>query len=290
MSKMSRALLKNNCNIVVVNKELCRCTRYLRRKSQNRYLQKPKLLMCSTCQFGHFRPGGARAEDQVLCVPVVLCGISQLISSAGSTSKLLLPLCARWPAKSRSSAMAINNDVKWVKFDPRVSFTTMLRMTLEERGAYATLFDAACINDGSIEDDIKVLSKIMGIDQRVCRRIRQRLLDLEVIYLHAGAIQIDCVHKAVSEAKDRIQSASNAGLCSAAKRKVGRNNIRDLGATSVERASGPTSTPTRTHSSIAGTANKDTRTPKGQPSKRVSDLSRSDLEEVHRRRLRTERN
>ena len=158
--------------------------------------------------------------------------------------------------------MAINNDVKWIKFDPRQSLVTMLRMTLEERGAYATLFDAACINDGSIDDDIKVLSKIMGIDQRVCRRLRQRLLDLEAIYVHGGAIQIDRVYKAVGEAKDRIQSASNAGRCSAAKRQADRKNNNGLGAASVKRPSGPTSTPIKTLSFIPDTPPKGSGTPR----------------------------
>jgi hypothetical protein len=164
----------------------------------------------------------------------------------------------------------------------------MLRMTFEERGAYATLFDAACINDGNIEDDITVLSKITGNDPRVCRRLRQRLLDLEAIYVHGGAIHIDRVHKAVGEAKDRIQSASNAGLCSAAKRNAERKNNRDLVATSVKRASGPISTPTKTLSFLPDTATGHSGMPDWQPNKPVSDLSRPELEEGHCRRRRAE--
>jgi hypothetical protein len=178
--------------------------------------------------------------------------------------------------------MAINNDVKWVKFDPRVSFTTMLRMTLEERGAYATLFDAACINDGSIEDDIKVLSKIIGSDPRVCRRLRQRLLDLQAIYLHGGAIFIDRVQKAVGEAKDRIQSASNAGLSSAARRLAERRNSRDLVSTVVQRQWRPIPTPTKTSSSLSEITDK-TRPAQEQPNKKVSDVSRAELEEYFKR-------
>ena len=178
--------------------------------------------------------------------------------------------------------MAINNDVKWIKFDPRESYATMARMTLEERGAYATLFDAACIHDGSLPDDIKVLSKIMGIDRRMCRRLRQRLLDLEAIYVHGTFIYIDRVYKAVAQAKDRIQSASNAGLCSAAKRNADRKDNNDLVSTGVKRAFRPTSTPRKILSldtTLDGFGKSDL-----QPKKRISDLSLSELEEIHRRR------
>jgi hypothetical protein len=37
MSMMSRALLNTNCNIVVVNKELRRCTYYLEQTVQTHY-------------------------------------------------------------------------------------------------------------------------------------------------------------------------------------------------------------------------------------------------------------
>jgi hypothetical protein len=183
--------------------------------------------------------------------------------------------------------MTINNDVKWVKFDPRESYATMSRMDLEERGVYATLFDIACIHDGCIEDDTKTLSKLIGVDPRVCSRLRQRLLDLGAIYLHGGAIHIDRVDKAVSQAKDRIQSAANAGRCSAAKRNADSRNDRYFASARVERALGPTPTPTNILSPLEGLASNVVDRRYEHSKRLVSDLNRSELEEAHQRRRKT---
>jgi len=68
--------------------------------------------------------------------------------------------------------------MKWYKRDPDAFKGGVAALTLEEVGAYTLILDELYSRDGSVPDDIVYLTRLLRCDPRVCRRVRQRLLDL----------------------------------------------------------------------------------------------------------------
>jgi uncharacterized protein YdaU (DUF1376 family) len=109
-------------------------------------------------------------------------------------------------------------DLKWFKFDPNAALKGTFGLTLEERGAYFTVLWLIYDNEGSIADDEEILGWLR-CDARVWKRIREKLLKKEKLYLHGGHLRNRRADDEVNLALQKIRSSAKAGLASASSRR-----------------------------------------------------------------------
>lgn len=128
--------------------------------------------------------------------------------------------------------------LKWYKRDPQAAIDGMMTLTLEERGAYNTVLDLFYVRDGNLPDDDRFIAGFLGVDIRVWRRIRSRLIELGKLSIEDGKLSN---HRAATEVHDalaRVVSAQYAGKQSAktrgAKSKPKKPKNKDLDGTGVE--------------------------------------------------------
>lgn len=115
-------------------------------------------------------------------------------------------------------------DIKWYKRDPRAALTGMMELSLEERGAYTTVLDLIYSNDGEIEDEPRMISAWLRVDQRVWKRLRASLLKCGKLYIHGTKLRNKRADGEVLEALSRVASSAKAGLASA----VSRNQTLEI--------------------------------------------------------------
>lgn len=125
--------------------------------------------------------------------------------------------------------------IRWYKRDPNAALAGFAVLTLEERGAYETVLDLIYAHDGDLNDDDRFLAGWMRADVRVWKRLRQRLIDLGKIYIHAGKIRNERADREIDDALHRVASAATAGKESWRKRSERSKVIKDLGLTTVQR-------------------------------------------------------
>jgi uncharacterized protein YdaU (DUF1376 family) len=179
------------------------------------------------------------------------------------------------------------NNIRWYKRDPNAALEGMAVLNLEERGAYNTIIDLIYSHDGKIDDDDRFIAGWLRVDVRVWKRIRRRLLDLGKLYVYAGTLRNERADREVHEATRRIAIAAQAGLASACKREAVRKIINSLTATPVERTSQPpTPTPTNIISCFtqSGAPEPLAELPPVQTTRRISELSRTELETCYERK------
>jgi Protein of unknown function (DUF1376) len=130
----------------------------------------------------------------------------------------------------------------WYKRDPRAELTEMMRLTLELRGAYATLIELIHAHDGGVDDDPRFIAGVLCVDVRVWKRIRARLVELGKIYVRDGQLRNERADRAIEEGQLRWLSASEAGRASARKRGYGIRKINGMQTTTVQRTLEPSTT------------------------------------------------
>ena len=145
--------------------------------------------------------------------------------------------------------------IRWYKRDPDAALAGMMRLTLEQRGAYNTVLDLIYSMAGALPDDDHFIAGWCHCDMRVWKRIKTVLLETGKIYLKDGCIRNSRADVEVLDALGRVLSAKDAGHASARSRagksdgeSSGSNGLggTDVG-TSVERPFQlPTPTPTPT--------------------------------------------
>lgn len=127
--------------------------------------------------------------------------------------------------------------IKWYKRDPERALNGMLGLNLEERGAYNTVLDLIYLRDGKLPDDDRFIAGYLGVDVRVWKRIKQRLIDLGKLSVIDGMIRDDVADVVVDEALRRVVAARNAGKVSADARAKKSGDVksenRDLASTDV---------------------------------------------------------
>lgn len=64
----------------------------------------------------------------------------------------------------------------WYKRDPEAALDGMRELTLEERGAYNTVLDLIYMRKNRLPDDERFIAGWLGVDVRVWRRLRARLV------------------------------------------------------------------------------------------------------------------
>lgn len=107
-------------------------------------------------------------------------------------------------------------------------------MSLEERGAYATIKDMILDRGGAIPDDIRFIAGNLGIDTRPAKRLRHRLIELQALYEDDGNLRCLRADHELADAGARITRAREAGISSASKRSATSNETNDLTATAAE--------------------------------------------------------
>jgi hypothetical protein len=125
--------------------------------------------------------------------------------------------------------------LRWYKRDPDAALAGMMVLTLEERGAYNTVLDLIYARDGAVDDDPRFIAGWLRCDVRVWKRIRDRLIALEKIYVEDGTLRNCRADAEVNRGLQRIASASEAGKASARSRTDVNRENNDLPPTSVER-------------------------------------------------------
>jgi uncharacterized protein YdaU (DUF1376 family) len=129
--------------------------------------------------------------------------------------------------------------LKWYKRDPAAALHGMMGLTLEERGAYNTILDLIYSHDGFIDDDPRqICNWLGGVNLKVWKRLRQRLLDAEKLYLRDGKLRNRRADQEVDIALHRVAIASEA----ITKRWATYNEIKRLRDRSVIQ---PTTTKTK---------------------------------------------
>lgn len=122
----------------------------------------------------------------------------------------------------------------WYKRDPRAELVEMGRLTLEERGAYATLIDLIHAHNG-VDDDPRYIAGELRVHIRIWTRIRARLIELGKLYLRDGQLRNERADREIKEGLHRWLSASNAGRASAVKRGYSIRKINGMQTTTVQR-------------------------------------------------------
>jgi uncharacterized protein YdaU (DUF1376 family) len=87
----------------------------------------------------------------------------------------------------------------------------MAELDLEERGAYNTVLDLIYATAGDLVDDDRQIAKRLRCDIRVWRRIRNRLIELEKLYVHAGRLRNKRADQEIYAAQHRAISSAEAG-------------------------------------------------------------------------------
>lgn len=72
--------------------------------------------------------------------------------------------------------MAKRIENHWYKRDPEAALDGMRELTLEERGAYNTVLDLIYMRKNRLPDDERFIAGWLGVDVRVWRRLRERLV------------------------------------------------------------------------------------------------------------------
>ena len=78
--------------------------------------------------------------------------------------------------------------LKWYKRDPRAALAGMMKLTLEECGAYNKILDLIYLRGGMLADDSEEICRWLNCKPRIWKRIRAKLINLEKIYVHAGCL------------------------------------------------------------------------------------------------------
>lgn len=100
--------------------------------------------------------------------------------------------------------------LKYYKRDPDKALSGMMRLSLEERGAYNTVLDLIYSNDNRLADDDRFICGWLRCDLRVWRRIKHSLIAHEKIYIEDGFIRNFRATSVIDEALSSSLSLSEA--------------------------------------------------------------------------------
>src|SRR5512139_3628343 len=78
--------------------------------------------------------------------------------------------------------------LKWYPRDPRAALSGMMKLTLEECGAYNKVLDLIYLRQGKLVDDPDEICRWLNCKPRVWKRIRAKLMNLGKLYVHAGCL------------------------------------------------------------------------------------------------------
>ena len=91
-------------------------------------------------------------------------------------------------------------EIKWYKRDPKAALEGMAELTLEECGAYNIVLDLIYRNGGKLLDDDRFICGWMRCDMRIWRRIKNRLLERQKVYIEDGFLRNKKADEVVAKA------------------------------------------------------------------------------------------
>ena len=120
------------------------------------------------------------------------------------------------------------SDLKWHKRNHHFMLADVADLTPEEGGVYNQVLDLLYIHEGAIEDDERANAKLMRLDVRKWRRIRDRLLDRKKLYRNGPTLRSTIADRGVEEGQRSLENAKRAGLASAQKRSADIKLLKDF--------------------------------------------------------------
>jgi Protein of unknown function (DUF1376) len=103
------------------------------------------------------------------------------------------------------------------------------RISRPKKAIYNQLLDHIYRNGGSIPDDKRLIANWVREDQRVWRRVRQRLIDRGKLYINGPNLRSPIADHVVEEGLKRIRDAAQAGMKSATKRADNISFLKTFG-------------------------------------------------------------
>lgn len=100
----------------------------------------------------------------------------------------------------------------------------MMKMNLEECGAYNKILDLIYLRDGKLLDDASEICRWLNCKPRVWKRIRAKLIDMEKLYVHAGCLHNERADEEMVKARRMVQKSIEG----ANKRWATHNEIKRL--------------------------------------------------------------
>jgi Restriction endonuclease/Protein of unknown function (DUF1376) len=113
----------------------------------------------------------------------------------------------------------------------RAALDGMRGLSFEERGALDAVLDLIYLNEGAVADDEDYIVKCLGCDVRPWRRLRDRLIELGLIYAVDGALRNARADRECAEALQRRAIAQAGGVASGKSRRLGLCSLNDLAGT-----------------------------------------------------------
>ncbi len=113
----------------------------------------------------------------------------------------------------------------------RAALDVMRGLSFEERGALDAVLDLIYLNEGAVADDEDYIVKCLGCDVRPWRRLRDRLIELGLIYAVDGTLRNARADRECADALARRAIAQAGGVASGKSRALGLRSLNDLAGT-----------------------------------------------------------
>jgi uncharacterized protein YdaU (DUF1376 family) len=123
--------------------------------------------------------------------------------------------------------------MRWVKVNPHELLEGIAELSMEERGFYMTLFFSMYARMGGIPFDEHEAAKILRMDKRVVRRLRDLVLSKGKLYVQDGELRQRRVDHEITEYTRKAKKY----LAAAAKREEDRRKLAKV-ADEIQRTSG----------------------------------------------------
>lgn len=121
----------------------------------------------------------------------------------------------------------------WYRREPLTELEETRALTLEEYGAYNRVLDLIHVHGGAVADDDRFLAGWCNCEVRTWRRLRARLVDLELFYERDGTLRNERADDEAEATRNRHACAKAAGRASGLARAIGSREVNDLAATPV---------------------------------------------------------
>lgn len=132
--------------------------------------------------------------------------------------------------------------IKWYKRDPTAALNGMMRLTLEQRGAYNTILDLIYSHANNLVDDDRFLAGWMMCDLRVWRRIKSALIEAGKIEIIDGRIMNHKATEVIDDALHRVAVVKELNQIKGRKSGVVRSKNKEIDEPKHEPKSNTTTT------------------------------------------------
>lgn len=132
--------------------------------------------------------------------------------------------------------------VHWYKRDPDAALAGMAELSAQERGVYNSLIDLLYARDGDVPDDDRRIARMISLDVREYRAVKQRLIARHKVWIEDGKITA----KRVRSALDEAQLLSKSQRTKAQLRWHKSEKLNDINAASMPHGNASTTTTTTT--------------------------------------------